>query len=80
MNEALWWLVGIALALLLVPVLLETLRRRDFRRQASGKRPEREAPRDIPVSYDPPAKASPARESEKELARMKSRQNSLGPK
>ena len=80
MNEALWWLVGIALVLLLVPVLLETLRRRDFRRQTSGKRPERTVPRDVPVSYDPPAKVSAELESQKELARMKSRQNSLGPK
>ena len=80
MNEALWWLIGIGLALLLVPVLFETLRRRDFRRQTSGKRPEREAPRDSRISYDPPAKASAELESLKELARMKSRQNSLGPK
>ena len=80
MNAAVIWLLILVVLAVLAPLLTDWLRRRDFRRQVSGKQPMRKAPKEASANFDPPRKRNPELESQKELARMKSRQNSLGPK
>ena len=80
MNTAAIWLLVLVLLVVFAPLLTDWLRRRDFRRQVSGKRPTRKAPKEASANFDPSRKSDPELESQKELVRMKSRQNSLGPK
>lgn len=80
MNTAAIWVIVLVLLVVFIPLLTDWLRRRDFRRQVSGKQPMRKAPKEATANFDPPRKKDPGLESQKELARMKSRQNSLGPK
>ncbi len=78
MNEAWLWILGIALAAVLLPLAGHVLRQRDFRRQVRGETPERTLPEDAPI---PDGKTpDPALESLAAEAKARSVQNLVGPK
>lgn len=77
MSDLGWVLLIVAL-LIAVPLVGYGLRKRDFRRQVDGKRPERRFPENAAV----PGKKSenPAAEAEAAVARMKCGQNAMSAK
>jgi hypothetical protein len=77
MSDLGWVLLIVAL-LIAVPLVGYGLRKRDFRRQVDGKRPERKFPENAAV----PGKKSenPAAEAEAAVARMKCGQNAMSAK
>ena len=72
------WALLIVVLLIAVPLVGYGLRKRDFRRQVDGKRPERKFPENAAV----PGKKSenPAAEAEAAVARMKCGQNAMSAK
>jgi hypothetical protein len=72
------WVLLIVVLLIAVPLVGYGLRKRDFRRQVDGKRPERKFPENAAV----PGKKSenPAAEAEAAVARMKCGQNAMSAK
>ena len=77
MSDLGWVLLIVAL-LIAVPLVGYGLRKRDFRRQVDGKRPERKFPENAAV---PGKKAeNPAAEAEAAVARMKCGQNAMSAK
>ena len=72
------WALLIVVLLIAVPLVGYGLRKRDFRRQVDGKRPERRFPENAAV----PGKKSenPAAEAEAAVARMKCGQNAMSAK
>ncbi len=84
MTEGQIWLIAVCAVVLLaaigIPLLGKSLRERDFKRQSEGKIPERTADGEkIPDSRTKDHSLSDA-EIEKDLAWLKSKQNTFGPK
>ena len=78
MNEAWIWILGIAAAAVLLPLIGHALRRRDFLRQIRGRTPERTLPEDAPLPAEPAP--DPALEALALEAKARSVQNLAGPK
>lgn len=80
MNESLYWLIGIILILILVPVVGMVARSIDYKRQISGKRPERRLREDERISCEKSPKQDPEIDRIKEETRIRSFWNLVGPK
>ena len=80
-GEAIAWIVIIIAALILIPVIGASIRKQDFKRQAQGKTKERKVNKDNPaLYYDQKESEDYYKETLKNEARLRSRQNVFGPK
>ena len=80
-NEAILWVVIIIAALILIPVIGHAVRKADFKAQVSGKKQERKLKENDPALYkDNEEKEDYYKESLKNEAWQRSRQNFFGPK
>lgn len=61
-------------------IVVSAIRRKDFRDQVTGKKPERKADPNQKVSYDKPSHENSQISIDREVLRTKSGQNLLGPK
>ena len=69
------------LAIFIVAVIVvSAIRRKDFRDQVTGKKPERKADPNQKVSYDKPSHENSQISIDREVLRTKSGQNLLGPR
>lgn len=77
------WLILVAAVLVLAPVALFLVRRWDYRRQLSGKRPMRRAGAGQPARREEgqaPSSLELEMQAQADLARLKARQNGFGAK
>lgn len=73
-------LVGIIAAVIAVVLITDAIRKKDFKDQVSGKKPERKADNSMKESYDKAPVENSQISIDREVLRTKSGQNLLGPK
>ena len=67
--------IGVAAGL-----IAESLRRKNFKDQVSGKKPVRSIDKDEKISYDKPSVENPRITVDREVLKTRSYQNLMGPK
>lgn len=73
-------LVLIIAGVIMITIAVEAIRKKDFRDQVSGKKPEHKPLNKQKFSYDKPKQENPQIAVDREVLRTKSGQNLLGPK
>lgn len=73
-------LVGLIAVIIVGAFIADVIRKKDFKDQVSGKKPERKMDSKKKISYDKPVEEDSQITIDREVLRTRSGQNLLGPK